>query len=84
MKQFIIIFLTVLGFSFAAEAQEDLTPEAVERRLERNNTRIEHERHSKRSKTWVDRGIIFQDIFDVNIQFLYFGMPEDELRLFME
>ncbi len=84
MKQFIIIFLTVLGFSFAAEAQEDLTPEAVERRLERNNTRIEHERHSQRSKTWVDRGIIFQDIFDVNIQFLYFGMPEDELRLFME
>lgn len=84
MKQFIIIFLTVLGFSFAAEAQEDLTPEAVERRLERNNTRIEHERHSQRSKTWVDRGIIFQDIFDVNIQFLYFGMAEDEIRLFMD
>jgi tetratricopeptide (TPR) repeat protein len=27
--------------------------------------------------------MIFQDIFDVNIQFVYFGMPSDEVVLFM-
>lgn len=82
MKRIFIIFLAVFGFSFFAEAQE-ITPETVKRRLDRSDSRIEHDKHGERAKTWVDRGIVFQDVFDVNIQYLYFGMAQDELRLFM-
>ncbi len=82
MKRIITIVFAVLGFTLFSGAQE-LTPESVERRLERSNSRIEDESHRQRVKTWVDRGIVFQDIFDVNIQYLYFGMSEDELNLFM-
>ena len=82
MKRFFIILFTVFGFSVLSEAQE-LTPESIERRLNRSDSSIEHDRRSQNPRTWVDRGIIFQDIYDVNIQFLYFGMANDELRLFM-
>lgn len=82
MKHFIVIFFTVIGFSFLSSAQE-MTPETVERRLERSDRRIENESQRERARTWVDRGIVFQDVFDVNIQYLYLGMPKDELRLFM-
>jgi tetratricopeptide (TPR) repeat protein len=82
MKRFLIILFAVLGFSLFSVAQE-LTQESVQRRLDRSDSRIEHSRRSQNPRTWVDRGVIFQDIFDVNIQFLYFGMAEDELRLFM-
>jgi tetratricopeptide (TPR) repeat protein len=82
MKHFYIILFTFLGFSFISEAQ-DLTPETVQRRLERNESRLESEKQRTNAKTWVDRGIIFQDIYDVNIQFLYLGMPREEVRLFM-
>ncbi len=85
MKHFFIGLFTVLCFSFIAEAQQqqELTPESIQRRLERNENRIDHQKHSQRPKTWVDRGIILQDAFDVNIQYLYFGMPKDETTLFM-
>lgn len=66
-----------------AQQAQQLTPESIERRLNRNESRIEHPRRGENPATWIDRGVIFQDIFDVNIQFLYFGMSEDELRLFM-
>ena len=82
MKRLLIIFISVFALLSLSDAQ-DLTPESVERRLERSNSRIEHERHGENAKTWVDRGIVFQDIFDVNIQYLYFGMSSDELVLFM-
>ena len=82
MKRLLVIFISVFALFSLSDAQ-DLTPESVERRLERSNSRIEHERHGENAKTWVDRGIIFQDIFDVNIQYLYFGMSSDELALFM-
>jgi tetratricopeptide (TPR) repeat protein len=82
MKHFFLIFFTVLGFSFISEAQE-LTPETVKRRLERSNNRIENANHREKAKTWVDRGIVFQDVYDVNTQYLYLGMSRDELRLFM-
>jgi tetratricopeptide (TPR) repeat protein len=82
MKRFLIILFAVLGFSLFSVAQE-LTQESVQRRLNRSDSNIEHSRRSQNPRTWVDRGVIFQDIFDVNIQFLYFGMAEDELRLFM-
>ena len=82
MKRFFIILFTVFGFVVLSKAQE-LTPESLERRLNRSDSRIEHDRRSQNPRTWVDRGIIFQDIYDVNIQFLYFGMAYDELRLFM-
>ncbi len=82
MKRIITIVFAVFGFSLLAGAQE-LTPESIERRLSRSDNRIEHDRRSQNPRTWVDRGIIFQDIFDVNIQFLYLGMSSDELNLFM-
>ena len=82
MKHFFIILFTFRGFSFLSEAQE-LTTENVTRRLERNESRLESEKQRNNAKTWVDRGIIFLDIYDVNIQYLYLGMPRDEVRLFM-
>ncbi len=82
MKRFFILLFIIPGFWFFAEAQE-LTPEILERRLSRSDSRIEHPRRGENPRTWVDRGILFQDIFDVNIQFLYFGMAEDELLIFM-
>jgi tetratricopeptide (TPR) repeat protein len=82
MKHFYIILFTFLGFSFVSEAQE-LTTENVTKRLERNESRLESEKQRNNAKTWVDRGIIFMDIYDVNIQYLYLGMPREEVRLFM-
>lgn len=90
MKQFLIISLAIFGFSVTTNAQvnagldgQGLDRDAIERRLERNDSRIEHDRHSENPKTWVDRGIIFQDMFDINTEFIYFGMAQEELVLFM-
>ncbi len=82
MKRFVIFLLTGFIFSFLTEAQQ-LTPESIERRLNRNDGRLEHPRRGVDPATWVERGEIFQDIYDVNIQFLYFGMSEEELKIFM-
>lgn len=82
MKRLLFILITVFSFTIFSGAQE-LTVETLERQLERSDSRIEHPRRSENPMTWVDRGEIFQNIFDVNIQYLYFGMSEDELRLFM-
>jgi tetratricopeptide (TPR) repeat protein len=85
MKHFSVILFTIFGFSLfsAAQTTQEMTPESVERRLERSDRRLENEKQRERARTWVDRGYIFQDIFDVNIQALYLGMPKDETRLFM-
>jgi tetratricopeptide (TPR) repeat protein len=82
MRRFLFILFAFLGFSVYLEAQ-DLTPETVERRLNRSDRNIEHSRRGENPRTWVDRGVVFQDIYDVNIQYLYFGMSEDELKIFM-
>jgi tetratricopeptide (TPR) repeat protein len=86
MKRFIIssILLTVI---FSVKAQELATPtlsySALERKLEKSNEEINDEKDKVKVKTWLDRGELFLDIHDVNIEFLRIGMPSSEARLYL-
>lgn len=54
----------------------------LEKKLVKSNADIKDEKKSTKAKTWISRGELFQDINDVNIEFLRFGMPTVETKLY--
>lgn len=86
MKRFIISSI-LLGVILSVNAQELATPtlsySALERKLNKSNEEINDEKDKLNPKTWLERGELFLDIHDVNIEFLRIGMPASEAKLYL-
>jgi tetratricopeptide (TPR) repeat protein len=87
MKNLFISLLLLLSFIFA-QAQEPTAPTlnygALQKKLEKSNLDIKDAKKAGLSKTWLLRGELFQDIYNVNIEFLRYGMSTMETKLFMK
>ena len=82
------IFISVFLISafLISHAQEMTTPmlnySSLEKQLAKSDEDIKDPKQSVKAKTWFTRAELFQDINDVNIEFLRFGMPTSEVQLF--
>jgi len=70
-----------------SHAQEVTTPSinygALEKKLGKSDEDIKNPKKSSDPKTWFNRGELFQDINDVNTEFVRFGMSSSETKLLM-
>lgn len=86
MRQLIISFFLIIGF-FIVHAQEMTTPtlnyNALEKKLAKSDEDIKNPKKSTDPKTWFTRGELFQDINDVNTEFVRLGMGLSETKLFL-
>lgn len=87
MKNLFISLLLIFSFVYV-QSQEPATTGlnygALQKKLEKSNLDIQNPKKSGLAKTWFDRGELFQDINDVNIEFLRYGMSSMEAKLFMK
>ena len=88
MKRGIIAALLLIGFTMAFAQDDMATPmmnyNALEKKMNKSNEAIQDEKDKIKPKTWFTRGEIFQDIHDVNIEFLRQGMMMTEAKLYMK
>ncbi len=86
MKRAILAVFLFIGIS-SAYAQEMATPtmnyNTLEKKLEKSNQAILDEKDKVKANTWFNRGELFQDIHDVNIEFIRLGMSDTEAKLYL-
>lgn len=87
MKRFIIASLLLAGV-FTVQAQDLATPtlnySALEKKLSKSNEDINDAKDKLKANTWFNRGELFLDIHEVNIEFLRLGMPLSEAKLYLK
>ena len=57
---------------------------ALEKKLVSSDEDIKDPKKSSDPRTWFNRGELFQDINDVNTEFLRLGMGSSEVQLFLK
>ncbi len=82
----LLIFVTtwMSAFTQTMPTPTGLSYDAVKRQVEKSNEKIQHPRKSQKARIWANRGDIFQDAHDVDIQFLRVGMPDTESQLYLK
>ena len=87
MKNLIISLFLLFSFAYV-QSQEPTTPTlnygTLQKKLEQSNAAIQNPKKAGLAKTWFVRGELFQDINDVNTEFLRYGMSAMEAKLFMK
>jgi tetratricopeptide (TPR) repeat protein len=87
MKNLFISLLLLFSFIYA-QGQEPTAPtlnyDALQKKLEKSNLDIQNPKKAVLPKTWLLRGELLQDINDVNIEFLRYGMSTMETKLFLK
>jgi tetratricopeptide (TPR) repeat protein len=85
MKNLLVSFLLLFCFIYV-KAQETpaLNYGVLQKKLEKSDLAIKDPKKSAVAKTWFQRGQLFQDISDVNTQFLRYGMSTMETKLFLK
>jgi len=87
MKRFIIASILLAGF-LTAHAQDLATPtlnySSLEKKLSKSDEAIIDAKDKTKPGTWFDRGELFLDIHEVNIEFLRQGMPLSEAKLYLK
>jgi tetratricopeptide (TPR) repeat protein len=82
----IFISLILISIVMMAMAQDAAVPmlnyKQLEKKLSASDEDIQNPKKNTKSKTWFSRGEMFQDINDVNIEFLRFGMSVMEAKLY--
>jgi tetratricopeptide (TPR) repeat protein len=85
MKNLIVSFLLLLSYVYA-QAQETPTLNygVLQKKLQKSDLAIKDPKKAAQAKTWLLRGELFQDINDVNTEFLRYGMSTMETKLFFK
>lgn len=87
MKNLFISLLLLFSFVYT-QSQEPTAPTlnygALQKKLEKSNVDIQNPKKAGLAKTWFVRGELFQDISDVNTEFVRLGMSTMEARLFFK
>jgi tetratricopeptide (TPR) repeat protein len=87
MKNLFISLLLLCSFIYIQGQQPTATTldyGALQKKLEKSNLDIQNPKKSGLAKIWFVRGELFQDINDVNTEFLRLGMSTMETKLFMK
>ena len=87
MKNLFISLLLLFSFVYT-QSQEPVTSTLnygnLQKKLEKSDLDIKNAKKAGLAKTWFVRGELMQDISDVNIEFLRYGMSTMETKLFMK
>lgn len=87
MKRFIIASLLMAGF-LTVQAQDMASPtlnySSLEKKLSKSDEDIMDAKDKTKPGTWFDRGELFLNIHEVNIEFLRLGMPLSEAQLYLK
>ncbi|MFW5872786.1 MAG: tetratricopeptide repeat protein, partial [bacterium] len=79
---FIFTLPVFTGFSQSTDVSTDfLDYNLLEKRMEKSNSNIQDEKKGSRSSTWYKRGLLFQDIADVDIEMLQIGMEPSYVQI---
>jgi tetratricopeptide (TPR) repeat protein len=85
MKNLLISFLLIVCFVYAqAQQTPTLNYGILQKKLQKSDLDIKDPKKSSQAKTWFLRGELFQDINDVNSEFLRYGMSTMETKLFLK
>jgi tetratricopeptide (TPR) repeat protein len=86
MKRFGISLILLLALIINVDAQTtavtSLNYNALEKKLVKSDADIQNPKKNTKAKTWLERGELFQDINDVNIEFLRPEMQLSELKIY--
>jgi tetratricopeptide (TPR) repeat protein len=87
MKRFSIAVILLAGV-ISAYAQDVATPtlnyDALEKKLEKSNEDIKDAKDKLKDRTWENRGELFLDIHEVNVEFVRLGMASSETKIYMK
>jgi tetratricopeptide (TPR) repeat protein len=87
MKRLILASIFIAGV-FSAYSQEMATPtlnySSLEKKLSKSDEAIKDAKDKLKASTWFNRGELFLDIHEVNIEFLRLGMPTSESQLYLK
>ena len=92
MKKISIAILFALFFNLAGKAQADpaatqtnlINYTALENKLKKSNDDIQDPKKNTKAKTWLSRGTLLNEIFNVNLQYLHKGMAVTAAKLFFK
>lgn len=76
-----IIATAVIGLS-AQESVVLLNPSTVKKKVEKSNAEIQDAKKSQKTATWLKRGDLFQDVFNIGLEQTQEGMDPTMLTLF--
>ena len=82
MKRIIFFSVAIFFFALTSYAQNDNRIRQIRDNIAKNDAATQHPKKGNNVKTWLDRGKLFYDAYNVNVGFLRFGMPTSEIRLF--
>ncbi len=92
MKKLSIAILFSLVFNLAGKAQADpmasqtnvINYASLENKLKKSNDEIQDPKKNIKAKTWLNRGTLMNEIYNVHIQYLRRGMSPVEAKLFFK
>ena len=76
---FVLVFLFLGQLVFS---QNERSTRQIRNDIEKNNADTQHPSRSTNVNTWLTRGKLFHDAYNVNVGYLRFGMPTTEALLF--
>jgi tetratricopeptide (TPR) repeat protein len=82
MKNKLLSFVLLIGIQTAYSQQTSLDYSSLERKMLKSDAAIKEDKQKAKAKTWLERGELFQDINDVNIQTIREGMSTTEAKIF--
>jgi len=85
MKHIILLLAVIfagLTNIHSQDSQSSLNYDDLKEKLEKSNKALDNPKKNADPKFWIERGKLFQDIADVNVQFLRMGLSEKEITLF--
>lgn len=89
MKKFLTLAIMAATI-MSLQAQEGAAPvvllnyNTLQRKVEKSNEDIQHDKKKTKDKTWLKRGELFQDVFLMGLEQVVEGMSPQTLRLFYQ
>ena len=81
MRQIVVFLVAFFIFGASSFAQNENRARTLRDNIGKSDVAINEPRKARNIKTWMDRGKLFHDAYNVNVGFLYFGMSPADARI---
>ena len=84
MKQITVFFVVFFFWGINIFAQNEAEFKALKDKVAKSNVAITDAKKGSNIKTWLDRGKLFHDAYNVNVAFLRYGLPASDAVIFFK
>ena len=84
MKQITFLMVAVFFLGVNCFAQNESKSKSLKDNIAKSDAATQDSKKGINPKTWMDRGKLFQDAYNVNVGFIRFGMPTTEAKLYFK